>query len=209
MEVFEGRNYALYPGYPPIRLMPVIHLTRDRAVVDTWCTARSSTMGGSSTTPPPASSEWIGIDVGDAARELRRVSEVVAAFSAAHALPQRTADAVELVLEEALTNVVMHGFRAPVPDGAAIRVRLTREPAHVCAEVIDTGRAFDPTTIPDPPTTAPDDFPRASGRGIQIMRRLSDRMSYRRRDGWNELHLAWRCPDPPVGTGGSMPKEMP
>src|SRR5262245_63034729 len=120
--------------------MPVIHLTRDRAVVDTWCTARSSTMGGSSTTPPPASSEWICIDVGDAARELRRVSEVVAAFAATHALPQRTADAVELVLEEALTNVVMYGFpAAAMPHGAVVRVRLAREPAHVCADVVDNG----------------------------------------------------------------------
>src|SRR5262249_40152422 len=157
------------------------------------------------TTAPHPSSDWICIDIGDAPRELRRVSEVVAAFSSAHALPQRTADAVELVLEEVLTNAVMYGFpAAPKPAAATIRIRLTREPAQVYAEVVDNGCPFDPTAVAEPPLTGPDDFPADGGRGIRIMRRLSDSMSYRRRDGWNELRVEWRCPDPPVGTAGSI-----
>src|SRR5262245_23130730 len=133
------------------------------------------------------------MDPSDPPGELRRLSAAVVAFAEANALPQRTAYAVQQVLEEALTNVVMYGFPGP-SHAPAIRVRLKRERAHVCAVVLDTGCPFDPTAAPDATATCADDAPSVGGRGIRMMRALSDRMSYRRHDGWNELHLEWHCP---------------
>ena len=146
------------------------------------------------------------MDPSDPAGALRRLSAAVVAFAAANELPQRTADAVEQVLEEALTNVVMYGFPG-LSHARAIRVRLKREPAHVCAVVLDTGSPFDPTAAPDRTATSADDAPSVGGRGIRMMRRLSDRMSYRRHGGWNELHLEWHCPETPVAKTGSTSKE--
>src|SRR5262252_2627097 len=87
---------------------------------------------------------FIDMDPSDPPGELRRLSAAVVAFAEANALPQRTADAVEQVLEEALTNVVTYGFPGP-SHAPAIRVRLKREPAHVRVVVLDTGSPFDPT----------------------------------------------------------------
>src|SRR5262249_59275215 len=94
----------------------------------------------------------IDMDPSDPPGELRRLSSAVVALAEANALPQRTADAIEQVLEETLTNVVMHGFPGP-SHAPAIRVRLKREPAHVSAVVLDNGRPFDPTATPDAPNT--------------------------------------------------------
>src|SRR5262245_38349054 len=120
----------------------------------------------------------IDMDPSDPPGELRRLSAAVVGFARAHALPQGTADAVEQVLEEALTNVVMYGFPGP-SHAPAIRVRLKREAAHVCVVVLDTGCPFDPTAAPDGTVTSVKDAPSAGGRGIRMMRGLSDRMSYR------------------------------
>jgi len=146
------------------------------------------------------------MDPSDPPGELRRLSAAVVAFAEANALPQRTAHAVEQVLEEALTNVVMYGFPGP-SRALAIRVRLKREPAHVCVVVLDTGCPFDPTTAPDRSATSAGDAPSAGGRGIRMMRGLSDRMYYRRHDGWNELHIEWHCPEATVAETGSASRE--
>ena len=56
---------------------------------------------------------------------------------------------VMLALEEAVTNVINHAF-AGVPPPHLIRVRLDITEVMFAAEVIDSGRAFDPTQAPTP-----------------------------------------------------------
>jgi len=148
----------------------------------------------------------IDMDPSDPPGELRRLCAAVVAFAEANALPQRTADAVEQVLEEALTNVVLYGFPGP-SRAPAIRVRLVREPQRVSAVVRDTGCPFDPTAMSEAPRMFGEEGTGAGGRGIRMMRRLSDGMSYRHHDGWNELHLEWHCPDTPADTAGSASRE--
>src|SRR3954465_3676133 len=62
---------------------------------------------------------------------------------------ERLQNAVRLCLEEAVMNVIMHGYG----DGRAgeIEVTLARGPGALRATVVDSGPPFDPLTAPLPP----------------------------------------------------------
>jgi anti-sigma regulatory factor (Ser/Thr protein kinase) len=93
-----------------------------------------------------------------------------------------------LVLEEAVTNVINHAF-ADQPPPHAIRVRLEIAVERIVAEIIDNGRPFDPLSRPDPDLARPLADREPGGLGILLMRRMTDRIDYRRTGGDNHLRL--------------------
>jgi len=97
-----------------------------------------------------------------------------------------------LAVDEAATNIVMHG---DCEGTEIIAVAMARDGDHLVVQLTDEARPFDPTA-----TAAPDltDSPweRVGGLGMLLMRRLTDSMTYRRLpDGGNELTLVKVCPE--------------
>jgi len=70
-----------------------------------------------------------------------------------------------------------------------IRVRLDITDALFAAEIIDNGRAFDPTAAPDPDLTLSLEQRTPGGLGILLMRNVMDRLHYRHEAGSNMLRL--------------------
>jgi serine/threonine-protein kinase RsbW len=97
-----------------------------------------------------------------------------------------------LVLEEAVTNVINHGF-ANLPPPHMIRVRLDIAIERIVAEVVDNGRPFDPLARPGPDFSRPLAEREPAGLGIHLMRRMTDRLEYRRNGGDNYLLLEKAC----------------
>jgi anti-sigma regulatory factor (Ser/Thr protein kinase) len=93
-----------------------------------------------------------------------------------------------LALEEAVMNVVTHAF-AGRPPPYTIVVRLDIADKVLAAEVIDNGKAFDPTTAPLPDFAMPVEQRNPGGLGIHLMRGLMDQLHYSRTDGRNILRL--------------------
>ena len=93
-----------------------------------------------------------------------------------------------LVLEEAVTNVINHGF-ADLPPPHLIRVRLDIALERIVAEVVDNGRPFDPLARADPDLSRPLEERVPGGLGILLMQRMTDRIEYRRSNGDNRLWL--------------------
>ena len=93
-----------------------------------------------------------------------------------------------LILEEAVTNVINHAF-ADLPPPHMIRVRLDIAIERIVAEVVDNGRPFDPLARPDPDLSRPIEEREPGGLGILLMRRMTDRIEYRRSNGDNRLLL--------------------
>ena len=106
---------------------------------------------------------------------------------AAEPLSERLAYVIRLCLEEAVMNVVMHGYG---PEGGPIEVALWRDNGDYHARVIDSGAAFDPTAAPTPAPVRKgiEDGP-LGGRGLLLLRRFANAMDYARVDGRNELTL--------------------
>jgi serine/threonine-protein kinase RsbW len=95
---------------------------------------------------------------------------------------------ITVALEEAVTNVVNHAFTGIAPPHT-ICLRLDLGTETIAAEIVDNGRAFDPSAQPHPDLSQPLDERAVGGLGIHLMRAMMDRIEYRRRDGRNHLRL--------------------
>jgi len=97
---------------------------------------------------------------------------------------------VEIALAEALNNVVEHAYPADLPGDIALDLALTA--ACLRCELRDQGAAL-PGLVPPDAGLPSIDGPRESlpegGFGWSLIRTLTSRLSYERRDGENRLTL--------------------
>ena len=108
-------------------------------------------------------------------------------FLAPHGLGEQAAYRVELVLEETLLNVALHGH----PDGPApwVEVLVEVTPQDVVLHFEDEGIAFDPLQAEELPRPTTLDEAVPGGLGLVLVRRNTRHMGYERRDGRNRLTL--------------------
>ncbi len=95
---------------------------------------------------------------------------------------------LHLVLEEAVTNVINHGYQ----DGAAhtFTVALALLAGdRVKAVVTDAAAPFDPLARPPVDTSKPLEEREIGGLGVHLLKKLTDYSHYERRDGKNVLTL--------------------
>jgi serine/threonine-protein kinase RsbW len=124
---------------------------------------------------------------------LAELAEVYAWIDEAAAgldLPREARVALQIVAEEAVSNVIRHGYPAG-PPGAADRILLLLEDSDdaVTLTIEDRARPFDPTTfaLQAPATSLEETVP--GGHGIRLIRRKTAAIAYERRNGANRLTL--------------------
>jgi serine/threonine-protein kinase RsbW len=108
-----------------------------------------------------------------------------------HAVPAETRYAIHLCLEEALSNVIRHGYGGR--PGQPITVEFAIGPDALVFAVEDRAPAFDPLASgcePDAAPTSIHDFP-LGGRGIQLMRKFAGSLAYERLPDGNRLTLSF------------------
>jgi anti-sigma regulatory factor (Ser/Thr protein kinase) len=93
-----------------------------------------------------------------------------------------------LALDEAVANVIGHAFAGQAPPHR-IEIELDITDTAAVATVIDNGRAFDPSEAPEPDVSLPLDKRDPGGLGILLIRRMVDRVEYRRTGNENRLRL--------------------
>ena len=119
---------------------------------------------------------------------LADLADRVERFGVEHRLPASVVNALNVALDEAVSNAINHGYDAGV--GGEIAVRLRRRPDSVLVEVEDDGRPFDPLQAPPPDLTLPLEQRPVGGLGIHLIRNLMDELSYARVGGRNVLKMA-------------------
>lgn len=121
--------------------------------------------------------------------EVERLLRATDAFALRHGMPERLVFDLKLALDEVVTNVISYAFG----DGSEheILVTLRARPGGIEALVEDEGKPFDPLARPEPDVTRPLEERQVGGLGIFLVRRLMDRVEYRREGGRNMLCL-WR-----------------
>jgi len=122
--------------------------------------------------------------------DIPRLSTAVEAFGAAHHLPDAVVFAVNLSLDEVVTNVICYAFSDAQEH--PIRVRLSLDEDVLRAEVTDEGRPFNPLNVPAPDLDAPVEERRIGGLGMHIVREMMDDLEYRREGSKNVLTLGKR-----------------
>jgi serine/threonine-protein kinase RsbW len=118
------------------------------------------------------------------------LSSAFAAFAAELGLSLRTRSAVNLALEEVVTNVIVHGYqgREGMPIEVEVKVRL----GELVACVEDQAPPFDPVCAPEPDLSLPLEQRQPGGVGIHLVRNMMDRLEYTRADGRNRLVITKR-----------------
>ncbi len=119
--------------------------------------------------------------------ELRRMSEWWEASRPRAGLDAQTAMRVDLCLNEAVGNVLEHGYR----DGADVWVRISVTAADGGVRIVleDTAPAYDPLRREPVELTDDLELARPGGRGVHLMRRYTECMEYRREAGRNRLSM--------------------
>jgi anti-sigma regulatory factor (Ser/Thr protein kinase) len=118
---------------------------------------------------------------------LAQLAERVEGFGTAQNLPASVVNALNVVLDEAVSNAINHGYDAGVRGEIAVRLR--RAPDGVLLEVEDDGRPFDPLQVPPPDLTLSLERRPIGGLGIHLIRNLMDEVSYARVGGRNVLKM--------------------
>jgi serine/threonine-protein kinase RsbW len=92
----------------------------------------------------------------------------------------------QLAVEEAITNVIVHGY-AGGPGTIVITCRTTRGLAEV--QIEDTTLPFNPLSLPEPDITEELEERQIGGLGVFLIRQVMDEISYRYEAGKNILVL--------------------
>lgn len=103
-------------------------------------------------------------------------------------LPRTVAYRLDLVLAEAVTNIIEHGCTDI--EGREIVIRCDLERDALAVEITDDARPYDPTAREEPASAAADlEAANPNGRGILLMRRYTREIRYRYENGRNILTL--------------------
>lgn len=102
--------------------------------------------------------------------------------------PMRTTFKLSLCLDEALSNIVMYGFKDTGDDGR-IQLAVHANDQHVLLDIVDNGIPFDPTgKMPRDLDNSVEDA-EIGGHGLRLMRHYLLDIKYRRAGEENHLRL--------------------
>jgi serine/threonine-protein kinase RsbW len=127
------------------------------------------------------------LSVSATALGVREVTGAFDAFSAAHRIALPVAQAVQVALDELLSNTVRSAF--PPGQNGRIDVRFDIAEGALDVLIVDDGVPFDPLARADPDTGASLEARPVGGLGIYLVRQLMDSVDYERRGGENRLRL--------------------
>jgi anti-sigma regulatory factor (Ser/Thr protein kinase) len=119
--------------------------------------------------------------------ELLKIESFTADFAAAAGVADKDLFALQIVVEELVTNVIDYGG---VPAGEpAATVELEAGGGVLTIVITDRGREYNPLLREDPDTTLPAEERPIGGLGVHFCKKLTDSQEYARRDGCNVLVL--------------------
>ncbi|PKN19033.1 MAG: ATP-binding protein [Deltaproteobacteria bacterium HGW-Deltaproteobacteria-6] len=96
---------------------------------------------------------------------------------------------IELVVEEALVNVFVHGYAR---DQGEVEIRcLVSDDPSLTIEIRDAGVSFDPLSLAAPDVESDLTKRRIGGMGVFFIRKMTDKVAYRREGDSNVLTMTF------------------
>jgi anti-sigma regulatory factor (Ser/Thr protein kinase) len=120
--------------------------------------------------------------------EIGRMSETIDEFCTSNKLPPDTGFALNLSLEEVLTNIIKYAYDDN--DEHIIIVRLYINRGQVYIEVEDDGKPFNPLEVETPDIHKPIEERPIGGLGIHLVKNHMDFLDYKRNGDRNLLIMA-------------------
>jgi len=119
--------------------------------------------------------------------ELEKLEGFTADFALKAGLSDKDLFALQIVVEELVTNVIDYG-EVPVGEHAAT-VDLTAKDGLLTIVIRDRGKEYNPLLREDPDVTLPAEERPIGGLGVHFCKKLTDTQDYERRDGCNVLTI--------------------
>lgn len=86
---------------------------------------------------------------------------------------------------EGVNNAIVHGNK--LDQRKNVTITFTVNDKEIIVKISDQGTGFDPNAIPDP--TVPENIENISGRGVFLMKKLSDNIKFENKGSTVELHF--------------------
>jgi serine/threonine-protein kinase RsbW len=119
--------------------------------------------------------------------QLERLADVRAAvreLARACAAPVTCMDDLVQAVDEAVTNIIVHGYRG---DSGTIELTAELIDDDIVVTIEDRAPPFDPTTVPAPDVSIPPHRRQPGGMGIHLMRLAMDSVRHRPRPGGGNI----------------------
>jgi len=119
--------------------------------------------------------------------EVTRLADELQAFADGHGISQGTLFALNLALEELVTNIISYGFSDAGEHVISVTLDLDGRTLHVRIE--DDANAFNPLERETPDLDAPLEERTVGGLGVHLVRKLMDDVRYERVGARNVLSM--------------------
>ena len=119
--------------------------------------------------------------------EISRLAGFIDQVAEKFSLPMDMVFSLNLVLEEAVTNVIMYAY--PKEEHEFIYLSADIQDGSLVFVLTDSGKEFDPTLMPDADITLSAEDRQIGGLGIFLIRQIMNEVKYERIDNKNVLTL--------------------
>ena len=123
--------------------------------------------------------------IGNDIAELGRVVAFLDIIEEEWTLPISLMMPLNLVLEEALTNVIFYAYEKESKNEIVIDFEKRENQLEI--KITDNGKPFDPTQKDDPDITLSIDERPIGGLGILLIKKIMDKVTYQRKESFNIL----------------------
>ncbi len=106
--------------------------------------------------------------------QVQCIETYVARLKATCKFTQEVYDNILISLTEAVNNAIIHGNKEDV--NKYVRVNCEESKEELIIRISDEGKGFDPQEVADP--TLPQNLECCGGRGVYIMKQLSDKINF-------------------------------
>lgn len=122
--------------------------------------------------------------------ELARIHPWIERLASRHSIPASTKFAINLCLEEVLSNIIRHGYSGKPDHSIAVDFVSPRED-YIVIVVEDQAPPFNPVDAPELPALSSLDEIQAGGQGIRLLRRFADALEYQAMPTGNRLSIGF------------------
>jgi len=119
--------------------------------------------------------------------QLPALAEKIEELSEKWNLPMPLTMNLNLVLEEAVSNIIFYGY--PDKNEHTIKISVSLLNQEIEVEIEDEGIPFDPTSMKQPDVNLPAEERPIGGLGIFLIFKIMDHVNYKREQGKNILTL--------------------
>ncbi|MGD0965287.1 MAG: ATP-binding protein [Candidatus Acidiferrales bacterium] len=131
--------------------------------------------------------------------DMTQLSPWIESLALRHAIPGNVQFAIELCLEEVVSNVIRHGYAGAENCSVVVQFAIPRSGYfEFCVE--DEAPRFNPLDAPEPTALNPDDEIRVGGQGIRLMRQFANSVEYEPTPRGNRTRMGFSAVDSPTAT---------